>query len=126
MYSVIEKDWKKYKLTRFVEKNESDIHHIVGRKERLKYNTNIEQNKIKISRRLHMALNAFFGDKQNPREQLQQVYELVKPVLSRWVQQELNTILYEADDELFYIPEILKWKKKSMKKAITEKGADTD
>lgn len=115
MYSVIEKDWKKYKLTRFVEKNESDIHHIVGKKERLKYNTNIEQNKVKISRRLHMALNAFFGDKQNPREQLQQVYELVKPVLSRGVQQELYTILYEADDELFYIPEILKRKKSRWK-----------
>jgi hypothetical protein len=55
-----------------------------------------------------MALNAFFGDKQSPREQLKEVFELVKPVLSLGVKQELQAILYDADDELFYIPEVLK------------------
>jgi hypothetical protein len=60
-------------------------------------------------------LNSFFKDKQNPREQLQKVFEIVKPVLSHWVRKELYTILYEADDDLFYIPELLKWKKKKQK-----------
>jgi hypothetical protein len=49
-------------------------------------------------------------------------------VLSEWVRRELYTILYEADDSMFYIPELLKWKKKKndMKKAMTKENADTD
>lgn len=101
----------KYKLVRVINKSETDIHHIMWKCNRLKYNTNIDENKVRISRRLHVALNLFFGDKQNPREQLKQVFEIVKPVLSEWVKQELEIIL-NCDDELFYIPELLKWKKK--------------
>ncbi len=80
---------------------------------RIKYNTNIEENKVRINDREHYALNQFFGNKQNPREQLQKVFELVKPVLSLWVKQELYTILYECDDEMFYLDKLLKkkWKK---------------
>jgi hypothetical protein len=37
-------------------------------------------------------------------------------VLSLGVKQELQAILYDADDELFYIPEVLKWKKQKNKK----------
>ena len=101
-----------YKLCKIIDKTAQDIHHIMWKCNRMKYNTNIEQNKVKISRRLHVALNWFFGDKQNPRDQLKQVYEIVKNVLSPWVRNELYTILYECDDEMFYIPELLKWKKK--------------
>ena len=101
-----------YKLVPLIDKTATDIHHIMWKCNKHKYNTNIDENKVRISRRLHLALNWFFGDKQNPRDQLKQVFEIVKPVLSEWVKQELYTILYEADDELFYIPELLKWKKK--------------
>lgn len=101
-----------YKLCKIIDKTAQDIHHIMWKCNRNEYNTNIEQNKVKISRRLHVALNGFFGDKQNPREQLKQVFEIVKPILSPWVRNELYTILYECDDEMFYIPELLKWKKK--------------
>ena len=68
--------------------------------------------------REHDALNRFFLDKQNPRDQLRKVFELVKPVLSTGVRKELYTILYECDDNLFYDPDLLKWehkKKKSQK-----------
>lgn len=61
--------------------------------------------------REHRALNAFFKDKQNPRDQLLKVFNLVKPVLSPWVKQELEIIL-NCDDDLFYREELLKWKKK--------------
>jgi len=105
----------KWKLCKIIDKTETDIHHIMWKCNRNKYNTNIDENKVKISRRLHVALNAFFGNKQNPRDQLKQVFEIVKPVLSEWVRKELYTILYEADDDLFYIPELLKWKKKKQK-----------
>lgn len=82
----------------------------------MKYNTNIEENKIVMNEREHIALNNFFKDKQNPREQLQKVFEIVKPILSPWVRKELYTILYECDDSMFYIPELLKWKQKQKKK----------
>jgi hypothetical protein len=75
------------------------------------YNVNIDQNKIKMERREHVALNNYFGNKQNPREQFQKVFETVKNVLSPGVRKELYTILYEADDDMFYIPELLKKKK---------------
>lgn len=109
---ITDANWVQYKLCKIIDKTAQDIHHIMWKCNRNKYNTNIEQNKVKISRRLHVALNGFFGDKQNPREQLKQVYEIVKNVLSPWVRNELYTILYECDDEMFYIPELLKWKKK--------------
>ena len=59
--------------------------------------------------REHRALNAFFKDKQNPREQLLKVFNIVKPVLSAGVRQELEIIL-NCDDDLFYTPELLKKK----------------
>jgi hypothetical protein len=43
------------------------------------------------------------------------VFDLVKPVLSPWVRKELYTILYQTDDDMFYIPELLKWKQKKKK-----------
>lgn len=109
---ITDDNWVQYKLCKIIDKTAQDIHHIMWKCNRNEYNTNIEQNKVKISRRLHVALNGFFGDKQNPREQLKQVFEIVKPILSPWVRNELYTILYECDDEMFYIPELLKWKKK--------------
>ena len=109
---ITDDDWVQYKLCKIIDKTAQDIHHIMWKCNRNKYNTNIEQNKVKISRRLHVALNWFFWDKQNPREQLKQVFEIVKPILSPWVRNELYTILYDCDDEMFYIPELLKWKKK--------------
>lgn len=78
-----------------------------------------------MSERKHVALNNFFGSKQNPRDQLKDVYEIVKNVLTPWVRRELYTILYETDDEMFYIPELLKWKKKK-KTMNTEKKENVD
>jgi predicted RNase H-like nuclease (RuvC/YqgF family) len=97
-----------YKLNRVIDETATSIHHIMGKCNRMKYNTNIEQNKVRIKDREHIALNNYFKEKQNPREQLQKVFQLVKPVLSIGVRKELEAILYEADDDLFYIPELLK------------------
>ena len=112
---IMDVDWVQYKLCKIIDKTATDIHHIIWKKYRNQYNTNVEENKTRISRRLHVALNWFFWDKQNPRDQLKQIFEIVKPVLSTWVRNELYTILYECDDDLFYIPEVLKWKKKKQK-----------
>ena len=80
--TVVNHNGKLYRLQRIVDKTETDIHHLIGKKYRHKYHTNAECNKVKINRRKHIALNQFFGDKQNPREQLLKVFNLVKPVLS--------------------------------------------
>lgn len=109
-------DWIQYKLNRVIDETATSIHHIMGQCNKKQYNVNIEQNKVRISDREHIALNNYFWNKQNPREQLKKVFEMVKPVLSQWVKQELYTILYKVDDDLFYIPELLKkWKQKKQK-----------
>lgn len=105
---------KLYRLQQYIDKTAEDIHHLIGRKYRHQYNTNAECNKVKINRRKHVALNAFFWDKQSPREQLLEVFNLVKPVLSRWVKQELEVIL-NCSDDLFYTEEVLHGKKRKQK-----------
>lgn len=105
---ILNFDGKLYRLQRVIDKTETDIHHLIGRRYRQKYNTNAEINKVRINRRKHVALNAFFWDKQSPREQLMEVFNLVKPVLSLWVKQELEIILNQTTDDLFYNEEVLK------------------
>lgn len=125
---IVEINGVQRKLNRVIDKTATDIHHIMGQCNKHLYNTNIDENKIRMERREHIALNNYFKDKQNPREQLKKVYETVKTVLSPWVRRELYTILYEADDEMFYIPELLKWKKKKKdtKKVQTLDNVNTD
>ena len=108
----LEINWVRYRLVRVIDKTATSIHHIIAKCNSKSYNTNAKENKVRIFDREHIALNNFFKDKQDPRSQLKKVFELVKPVLSEWVRKELYTILYEADDKLFYIPEVLKKKKK--------------
>lgn len=109
---------KCYRLQQFVDKTATDIHHLIWKKYRHKYNTNADINKVKINRRKHIALNAFFWDKQSPREQLLEVFNLVKPVLSEWVKHELEVILTMTDDDMFYKEDVLhgRNKKKRMER----------
>ena len=108
---VITLDNVNYRLLKCIDKTATNLHHIMWKCNRQKYNTEIPENKVRISEREHDALNRFFKDKQNPRDQLRKVFELVKPVLSAGVRHELEVIL-NCSDDLFYIPELLKWKKK--------------
>ena len=105
-----------YRLLKCIDKTATNLHHIMWKCNRQKYDTEIPENKVRISEREHDALNRFFKDKQNPRDQLRKVFDLVKPVLSAWVRHELEIIL-NCDDDLFYIPELLK-KKKNGKQRI--------
>lgn len=105
-----------YRFNKFIDKDAKSTHHLMWKMNRLKYNTNIELNKVLMDDREHRALNAFFKEKQNPRDQLLKVFNLVKPVLSAGVRHELEIIL-NCEDDLFYIPELLK-KKKNGKQRI--------
>lgn len=112
---IVTIDNVEYRLTRLVDKTATNIHHIISRKLHQKYNVRHPKNLVRMNMREHDALNRFFLDKQNPREQLIKVFEIVKPVLSKWVKDELCTILYECDDDLFYDQDLLKWKKQKKK-----------
>ena len=112
---IVEINWVQWKLNRIIDKTATDIHHVVGQKYKHLYNVNIDQNKMRISRKDHIDYNNFVKDKQNPREAMQKLFEMCKQVLTAWVRRELYTILYETDDEMFYIPELLKWKKRKEK-----------
>ena len=118
-----------YRLLRVIDKTSTNIHHIMWRCNRNKYNTNIPENLVKISEREHDAFNRYFKDKQNPREQLLKVFNLVKPVLSNWVRHELEVIL-NCDDELFYIPELLKhgkkWEKRVERQGLSVQDMTSD
>lgn len=117
-YRSITINGKLYRLQEYIDKTATDIHHLLGRKYRHKYNTNAEVNKVRISRRKHIALNQFFWDKQSPREQLLEVFNLVKPVLSNWVRTELSVILNQTTDDMFYTEDVLhgRNKKKRMER----------
>ena len=125
---IVEINWVQWKLNRIIDKTATDIHHVVGQKYKHLYNVNIDQNKMRISRKDHIDYNNFVKDKQNPREAMQKLFEMCKQVLTAWVRRELYTILYETDDEMFYIPELLKWKKKkkTTKTTDTEKSENVD
>jgi len=125
---IVEINWVQWKLNRVIDRTATDVHHLVWVCNKHLYNVNIDQNKKRMPRRDHVALNNFFKDKQNPRDQLKTVYEIVKEVLTPWVRRELYTILYETDDEMFYIPELIKWKKHKEKsqKQIKKESADMD
>lgn len=113
-------DGTEYRLVKLIDKTATNIHHIISRKLHQKYNVRHPKNLVRLNMREHDALNRFFLDKQNPREQLIKVFEIVKPVLSKWVKDELCTILYECDDDLFYDQDLLKWKQKNKKEKKSE------
>lgn len=100
-------DWKEYRLQRIVDKTAEDIHHIISRKKIHKFKVNDPKNKIKMNRRKHMALNAFYGDHQTPKEQLQDMYDIWKTALSEEVSMALYDIL-QLDDEAFYDYDLVK------------------
>ena len=124
----VEKNWKLYKMNLVIDKTATDIHHILGQKYRNQYNVYVPENKIVIPRWKHVDYNNFVREKQNPREAMQQLYEMCKQVLSIWVRDIFETVLYKTDDDLFYIPEVLKWKKRKEKtqKQMKKESADTD
>ena len=125
---IVEKDGKRYKMNLIIEKTATDLHHIMWKKYKNKYNVNIPENKKRIPRRFHVNYNNFVEDRQSPRELFDIAYQMTKEVLSPGVRQVLETVIYQTDDDLFYIPELIKWKKKknTSRKVTTEKNANTD
>lgn len=107
---IVEINWVQWKLNRVIDKTATDIHHIISRK-KSEFKVNEPDNLVRIPRRKHIALNNLYGMKQTPKEQLREMYEIWKTALSRWVRNELWTILNLPDD-MFYNETLLKDGKK--------------
>lgn len=104
---------KEYRLQRYIDATAEDLHHIIGRSLKYEwYATNASQNKVKIKRRKHVALNSFFNENQAPHLQLKQCLELREPVLSDWVKEALYEIL-SLPKSSFYKDELVTKKHKN-------------
>ena len=114
---TIEKDWITYKLNRVIPYNEEDNHHIISKKEKARFKVWEPENIIRIKRRTHVALNNLFENRQEPRKQLQMMFDIWKTALSTWVRNELWTLLNLPDD-MFYNENLINGKHK--KKLWTE------
>lgn len=114
---VIECGGISYKLNRIIPPDEEDNHHIISRKEKARFKVSNPENIVRIKRRTHVALNNLFENKQEPRKQLQMMYDIWKNALSVGVRNELYTLLTLPDD-MFYNENLINGKHK--KKIWTE------
>lgn len=108
---IIQYDWVTYKLNRVIPPEEEDNHHIISRKEKARFKVWLPENIVRITRRTHVALNNLFENRQEPRKQLQMMYEIWKTALSPWVRQELD-LLINLPDDMFYNENLLNGKHK--------------
>jgi len=108
---IIQCDWVTYKLNRIIPPDEEDNHHIISRKEKARFKVNNPENIVRIKRRTHVALNNLFENNQEPRKQLQIMYDIWKSALSIWVRNELYTLLTLPDD-MFYNENLINGKHK--------------
>ena len=108
---IIQCDWVAYKLNRIIPPDEEDNHHIISRKEKARFKVNNPENIVRIKRRTHVALNNLFENNQEPRKQLQIMYDIWKSALSIWVRNELYTLLTLPDD-MFYNENLINGKRK--------------
>ena len=100
-------DGTEYHLNKVIPKDAVSEHHIIGRCNRIQYNTNEAINKVLINDRKHHALNRFFWWAQTPHEQLKTMLEIWEPVLSDVVREELYAIL-SLPRWAFYKEELVK------------------
>lgn len=108
---IIQYEWITYKLNRVIPSEEEDNHHIISRKEKARFKVWEPENIVKIKRRMHVALNNLFENKQEPRKQLQMMFDIWKSALSLWVRQELD-LLINLPDDMFYNENLLNGKHK--------------
>lgn len=102
-------DGQEYHLNKVIPADAKSEHHIIGRMNRLQYNTNDELNKVLLYDRQHQALNRFYNQAQSPHEQLKTMLEIWEPVLSDVVREELYAIL-SLPRWAFYKEELVKQK----------------
>lgn len=104
-------NWETYHLNKEIPRDAENLHHIIWKVNRIKYNTNEKLNKVLLNERKHVALNRLFLDHQSPHEQLRDMVKIREPVLSEWVRETLYWLL-SLDREDFYNSSLVKDKYK--------------
>ena len=102
-------NWETYHLNKDIPRDAENLHHIIWKVNRIKYNTNEKLNKVLLNERKHVALNRLFLDHQSPHEQLRDMVKIWEPVLSEWVRETLYWLL-SLPRWLFYKEELVKKK----------------
>jgi hypothetical protein len=102
-------NWESYHLNKEIPRDAENLHHIIWKVNRIKYNTNEKLNKVLLNERKHVALNRLFLDHQSPHEQLRDMVKIREPVLSEWVRETLYWLL-SLPRWLFYKEELVKKK----------------
>ena len=102
-------NWDTYHLNKEIPRDAENLHHIIWKVNRIKYNTNEKLNKVLLNERKHVALNRLFLDHQSPHEQLRDMVKIREPVLSEWVRETLYWLL-SLPRWLFYKEELVKKK----------------
>ena len=108
---IIQYEWVDYKLNRVIPPDEEDNHHIISRKEKTRFKVWLPENIVRITRRTHVALNNLFENRQEPKKQLQMMFDIWKTALSPWVRQELD-LLINLPDDMFYNENLINGKHK--------------
>lgn len=108
---IIQCDGVTYKLNRVIPPDEEDNHHIISRKEKARFKVNNPENIVRIKRRTHVALNNLFENNQEPKKQLEIMFDIWKSALSTGVRNELYTLLTLPDD-MFYNENLINGKHK--------------
>lgn len=108
---IIQCDGVTYKLNRVIPPDEEDNHHIISRKEKARFKVSNPENIVRIKRRTHVALNNLFENNQEPKKQLQIMFDIWKSALSIGVRNELYTLLTLPDD-MFYNENLINGKHK--------------
>lgn len=102
-------NWETYHLNKEIPRDAENLHHIIWKVNRIKYNTNEKLNKVLLNERKHVALNRLFLDHQSPHEQLRDMVKIREPVLSEWVRETLYWLL-SLPRWIFYKEELVKKK----------------
>lgn len=97
------------KLRELKDKTATNIHHILGKKERDEYNVEDPRNKIRIRIPIHNAINQLFNVLQTPHEQMRYMWEIHKSVLSAGVNRAIYDIL-NLPRGMFYKEDLVRWK----------------
>lgn len=112
-------NWETYHLNKEIPRDAENLHHIIWKVNRIKYNTNEKLNKVLLNERKHVALNRLFLDHQSPHEQLRDMVKIREPVLSEWVRETLYWLL-SLPRWIFYKEELVK--KKYLDKELFSDG----
>ena len=91
------------------QRKEFNVHHIVGKKYKDKFNVEIPENKKVVEITKHEALNCLVWTNQSPQEQLSVLYnQWWINVLSENTKKRIEQLLSMSDED-FYINDIIKW-----------------